>query len=187
VTRHPAVFLDRDGVLNDVELQDGVASSPRSLLAFRVSAGAPELTAALHRAGFLLVGVTNQPDIARGLVSRNDVDSMNRQLSEALGIDAFVVCPHDNGDGCPCRKPRPGMVLEAAERLDIDLDRSWLVGDRWVDIAAGTSAGTRTILLEREYSWNPTSAGAPPPSLRPTVTVSELTACAAAISEERRP
>jgi D-glycero-D-manno-heptose 1,7-bisphosphate phosphatase len=149
VTR--AVFLDRDGVLNDVILRDGRPHPPASLAEMRVAAGAAEGLARLKAAGFLLIVVTNQPDVGRGTQSRETVDEINRSLSAALPLDDFVVCVHDGKEPCACRKPAPGMVLEAAARHKIDLTRSFLIGDRWRDIDCGHAAGVRTVWIDRGY------------------------------------
>jgi D-glycero-D-manno-heptose 1,7-bisphosphate phosphatase len=143
--RQPAVFLDRDGVLNRSVYRDGVASPPHSLDDFELLPGVREAVDQLKGAGYVLVVVTNQPDIARGTQSASVVDAMNAVIERELGIDAVLVCPHDDVDDCECRKPKPGMLLEAMERFDIDRDRSFMVGDRWRDVAAGRAAGCRTI------------------------------------------
>ena len=178
----PAVFLDRDGVLNEVRMADGVAASPRSVAELVIASGAAEATARLRDRGFVLVGVSNQPDIARGTIERSAVEQMNAYLVESLGLDALEICPHDSHDGCRCRKPLPGMITDAAERLDLQLGAaSWLVGDRWVDIAAGRAAGLRTVLLDQPYSWTRTSSGEPEDGLRADVSVSTLSEAADAI------
>jgi D-glycero-D-manno-heptose 1,7-bisphosphate phosphatase len=99
-----------------------------------------------------LVCVTNQPDIARGTQDVATVAAMNERLRELLGLDDIVVCPHDDEDGCVCRKPRPGMILDAARRLDLDVSRSVTVGDRWRDIEAGRAAGTWTVFVDCGYT-----------------------------------
>jgi D-glycero-D-manno-heptose 1,7-bisphosphate phosphatase len=121
---------------------------------------------ALRDAGFALVVVTNQPEIARGTLERSDVDEINARLAGLLPLDDVVTCPHDDDDGCECRKPRPGMLLEAASRLGLDLDASYLIGDRWRDVEAGRRAGCVNVFLDRGYSE--------PVPERPDVTVSEL-------------
>lgn len=146
-----AVFFDRDGVLNEPIVTDGKPFSPMKASELSISEGAPAACSALRSAGFVLVVVTNQPEVARGNLSLADLDEMHARLRETLGIDLVVVCPHDDGDGCSCRKPRPGMVTKAAQDLGIDLDGSWLVGDRWKDIEAGAAAGCRTIFIDRGY------------------------------------
>jgi D-glycero-D-manno-heptose 1,7-bisphosphate phosphatase len=114
-------------------------------------AGAPEALAELRRYGFSLVCVTNQPDIARGTISNDVVDDINARLVQTLPLDAIFVCRHDDADDCACRKPRPGLLLQAAAELGLDLDTSYLVGDRWRDIDAGAAAHCRTVLIDRGY------------------------------------
>lgn len=155
----PAVFLDRDGVLNEAFVRDGVPTPPRSLEEFRVLPGVAEACAELRRAGFVLVVVTNQPDVARGTQTRAEVDRMHERLRSLVPLDEVCVCPHDDSDGCVCRKPQPGLLLDAAERLNLDLARSASVGDRWRDIEAARRAGVRAIHVERHYS-EPAPVGA---------------------------
>lgn len=143
--RHAAVFLDRDGVLNRSVDRDGVASPPSSLEEFELLPGVRDAVDQLRGAGYVLVVVTNQPDIARGTQSASVVDAMNAVVQRELGVDAVLVCPHDDVDDCECRKPKPGMLLDAMERFDIDRERSFMVGDRWRDVAAGRAAGCRTV------------------------------------------
>ena len=170
----PAVFLDRDGVLNEAPVSEGRALSPTAVADLRLLPGVEEAVARLRRAGLFLVAVTNQPDIATGRVTAEVVEAMHASLLATLRLDAVYLCPHDSAAGCECRKPRAGMVREAAAAHDLDLRRSWLVGDRWVDIAAGREAGVRTILVERPYSWAATSSGSPPPELAPDFAVGDL-------------
>ena len=146
-----AVFLDRDGVLNEVEVREGRPCPPASVEELKVTPGAHLALQRLKDAGFLLIVVTNQPDVARGTRSRQTVEAMNRAIEASLPVDAFAVCWHDDGDGCGCRKPKPGLLLEAAARDGIDLARSYMIGDRWRDIDAGAAAGCRTILIDRHY------------------------------------
>lgn len=146
-----AVFLDRDGVLNNALVRDGKPFSPMSIAEVIVPPDVPDALARLHRAGFRLVMVTNQPDIARGLQSREKVYEINNYLKDLLHIDAAEVCEHDDADGCDCRKPKPGMLLRAAARDGIALAESFMVGDRWRDIEAGRRAGCRTVLIGDGY------------------------------------
>jgi histidinol-phosphate phosphatase family protein len=162
----PAVFLDRDGVLNEVRLYNGMPRGPESLDDLRVVEGAREALERLRHAGFALVVVTNQPDVPRGATTREAVEEINAALRARLPVDAVYVCYHDTADGCDCRKPRPGMLWSAARDLGLDLSRSWLVGDRWVDVGAAKAAGVISVLVERPYSWRPSSDGAPPSDLR---------------------
>lgn len=147
----PAVFLDRDGVLNGATRVAGLPHPPDQKQPLAVLPDVADACAALRAAGLLLVLVSNQPDVARGTVRREDIDARNRELQTALRLDAVLVCPHDDGDNCDCRKPRPGMILEAARQLDIDLARSVMVGDRWVDVEAGRAAGCRTVFIDHDY------------------------------------
>ena len=146
------MFLDRDGVLNDIRLDAGVPKPPSSLADFRIVPGARETCLELTARGFALVGVTNQPDVARGEQSREMVEAMNELLCSQLPLLGVRVCYHDDPDDCECRKPRPGLLLQAAHELGLDLSRAFMVGDRWRDVEAGRQAGCRTILLERDYS-----------------------------------
>ena len=146
-----AVFLDRDGVLNDVEVRDGTPVPPASVDRMRLLPGVDTACARLHELGYVLVVVTNQPDIARGTQSREEVDRMHAYLRQWLPLDDVVVCPHDDADGCACRKPRPGMLLDAAARHGIDLAASFCVGDRWRDVEAARRAGVPAIYVQRHY------------------------------------
>lgn len=146
-----AVFLDRDGVLNEAVVRGGRPFPPQALADVRTLPGVAAACRELAAAGYLLIVITNQPDIARGTQARATVDAINDRLRGELDLDEVLVCPHDDADACECRKPRPGMILDAARRWDIDLARSVTVGDRWRDVAAGTAAGTRTVFIDRNY------------------------------------
>lgn len=150
----PAVFLDRDGVLNEVVMRDdgAVVGSPRSVEEFELVENAAHLVSRLHDAGFLVFVVTNQPDLSRGLLDPHISDSISEILLEEVGVDEVRVCPHDDQDHCGCRKPLPGMLYALAEGWGVDLEASYMVGDSWRDIDAGRAAGCRTILLRRSYN-----------------------------------
>ena len=145
------VFLDRDGVINRAVLRDRLPTPPRSVQDLEVLPGVPRALASLKAAGFLLVVVTNQPDVARGTQTRDAVEAINAELCRTLPLDAVKVCYHDDRDHCACRKPAPGLLLEAARELGADLPRCYMVGDRWKDIEAGQRAGTTAILIENDY------------------------------------
>jgi len=151
MTTRPAVFFDRDGVLNEAVVREGRPYPPADAAALRVDPDAPAAIAALRARGFAIVVVTNQPDVARGKTTRASADAINDALRATLAPDALYACFHDNADGCDCRKPAPGMLVRAAHELGLDLARSYLVGDRWSDIEAGRRAGCRTVLIERGY------------------------------------
>ena len=147
----PAVFLDRDGVLNEATIRNGKPYPPRDLSELVITHGAGAALEGLKREGILLIVVTNQPDVARGKANRADVDKINAQLADILPLDAIEVCEHDDKQECDCRKPKPGMILRAQERFGVDLARSFIVGDRWRDTEAGRRAGCRTILIGDGY------------------------------------
>jgi transaldolase len=151
----PAVFLDRDGVLNEPTLIGNRPHPPADAEGLLLTVGAKEACQRLRNAGLLLVVVTNQPDVARGNQSAAGVDQINLALRRQIELDAIFVCPHDDADGCACRKPRPGMLLEAARQLGIDLAQSVMVGDRWRDVEAGRHAGCATVLVQRHYDETP--------------------------------
>lgn len=153
-----AVFLDRDGVLNRAVVRDNKPFSPASLAELEIVPEAGAVLARLKEAGYLLIVVTNQPEVARRTITREQVAEINEALAAALPIDDFFVCPHDNEDACGCRKPLPGLLLEAAGRYGIDLPSSFMIGDRWRDIDAGAAAGCRTVLLDSGYNERSPSA-----------------------------
>ena len=146
-----AVFFDRDGVLNECEVRDGLPYAPTRIEDVKVFPDAADALARLKRAGYLLLVATNQPDVSRGVLSRADVEVINADMGARLPIDAFLVCWHDDADGCACRKPKPGLLLDAAARYGIDLPNSFFIGDRWRDVEAGAAAGCRTILIDHKY------------------------------------
>jgi D-glycero-D-manno-heptose 1,7-bisphosphate phosphatase len=150
-TRAPAVFLDRDGVLNAAVVRDGRPYPPQTEADVQLLPGVADACRALAGAGLKLVCVSNQPDIARGTQSATVVADINAHLQRLLDLDEIVVCPHDDGDGCACRKPLAGMLFTAAERMNLDLVRSVTVGDRWRDVEAGRTAGTLTVFIDRGY------------------------------------
>jgi D-glycero-D-manno-heptose 1,7-bisphosphate phosphatase len=145
-----AVFLDRDGVINRAIVRAGRPFPPATLDELEILPDVPAALAALQRAGFRLIVVTNQPDVARGTQTRAVVDAMHASLAAALPLDEFRVCDHD-GDACDCRKPKPGMLLQAAREHGIALSRSYLIGDRWRDVEAGQRAGCSTVFIDRGY------------------------------------
>jgi D-glycero-D-manno-heptose 1,7-bisphosphate phosphatase len=145
-----AVFLDRDGVINHTVFKHGGDRAPYELRDLRLIAGVEEAVRRLRESGYLIVIVTNQPDHKRGWVTRAQIDAVNAEIERILRPDGLEVCFHDAADGCACRKPRPGMLLSAAERLCIDLASSWMIGDRRTDIEAGLRAGCGgTILISQ--------------------------------------
>jgi len=146
-----AVFLDRDGVINASVVRDGKPYPPANLEELKVLPRVDEAIRSLREAGFVVVVVTNQPDVASGIRSRAVVEKMNSNLRNELLIDDIRVCYHTDSDNCACRKPKAGMLLEAAHDFEIDLSRSFMVGDRWRDIEAGKAAGCYTFFIDYGY------------------------------------
>jgi D-glycero-D-manno-heptose 1,7-bisphosphate phosphatase len=148
----PAVFLDRDGVINRAFVRNGAPYPPDSLAALEILPGVPEALNALRSRGYSLVVVTNQPDVARGTLSRGVVDGIHARLQGEFHFDAILTCFHDGADDCDCRKPKPGLLLRAARDFGIDLASSFMVGDRWRDVEAGQRAGSRTVFVDCGYA-----------------------------------
>jgi D-glycero-D-manno-heptose 1,7-bisphosphate phosphatase len=149
-----AVFLDRDGVINRAVEREGKPYPPAGPSEFEILPEVPKACAELKAAGFLLIVVTNQPDVGRGTLPQSAVEAMHAAMCRQLPIDRVEVCYHP-GQGqsdCDCRKPRPGMLLRAARELGVDLAQSWMVGDRWRDVDCGQAAGCRTIFIDRGYA-----------------------------------
>jgi D-glycero-D-manno-heptose 1,7-bisphosphate phosphatase len=147
-----AVFLDRDGVINIAFKLKGVPVPPRSINDLQILDGVKEAIKLLNARNFMVVVVTNQPDVARGIVTQESVETINLHLRNELLIKHFYTCFHDDQQGCDCRKPKPGLLQKAAQDLGIDLHRSYIVGDRWRDIAAGQAAGCECYFIDYEYS-----------------------------------
>src|ERR1700688_4132849 len=146
-----AVFLDRDGVINRAVVRDGKPFPPAGIDDLELL---PEVASAMNSLkahGFALYVITNQPDVTRGTQTRDAVESIHQSLSSSLPIDDIFVCYHDDNDECGCRKPLPGLLLEARSKHNIDLSRSFVVGDRWRDIDAGHNAGCKTVLIDYGY------------------------------------
>lgn len=154
VAMNKAVFLDRDGVLNFPVIRSGRPYPPQILSEFQLYPEAPEACSLLRKAGFLLVVVTNQPDIGRGTQTLPVLEAMHARLREVLTLDRIEICTaaNDTAPEAHRRKPAPGMLLDAAKALDIDMPRSYMIGDRWRDIDAGHAAGCVTIFIERSYT-----------------------------------
>jgi D-glycero-D-manno-heptose 1,7-bisphosphate phosphatase len=155
VTR--AVFADRDGVLCANMMRDGRPVAPTRLEDFRLLPGVEDSVRALKSAGYLVIVVTNQPDVGTGRTSRAIVEAMHDIIRSALDVDDIKACFHTNADCCACRKPKPGMILQAAAERAIDLPTSFVVGDRWSDVAAGREAGCSTIFVD--YGYEPDTPG----------------------------
>lgn len=162
-----AVFLDRDGVINEPVIRQGTPYPPSNVRELILAPAAKESLVALKQRGFALLVVTNQPDVARGKTLPSVVHQMHAALSAELPLDDFFVCFHDDADACSCRKPLPGLIHQAAVKYNIEVRTSYLVGDRWRDIDAGFAAGCQTVLIDRRYDERD-------PNHAPDATVSSL-------------
>lgn len=147
-----AIFLDRDGVINRFHVEEGVTRPPASFADFQILPGVAHSIDRLSEAGFAVVVVTNQPDVARGLADMREIEAMHKHLLAKFPIAEVRVCIHDTNDDCNCRKPRPGMLTAAAEQAGYDLRTSYMIGDRWSDVVAGQSAGCKSILIQTPFS-----------------------------------
>lgn len=146
-----AVFLDRDGVLNQTKLNLGKPVAPLLFDEFFLVDDASSAVSKLSEAGFQIVIVTNQPEISRGRLSWQVLEKMHGKIRADLNINHIYVCPHDDNDFCNCRKPKPGLLIQASQDLGIDLSTSYLVGDRWRDVEAGQRAGCKCIHIDKNY------------------------------------
>lgn len=147
-----AVFVDRDGILNAAIVKKGLPHPPTSLAELKFLPGIRERLRGLKELNLVIVCVTNQPDVARHTVSRAAVDAINTRVRMEIPLDDLLVCFHDNVDNCACRKPRAGLLLQAASQFGIDLPSSYMIGDRWKDIACGAAVGCTTVFVDYRYS-----------------------------------
>ena len=146
-----AVFLDRDGVINRALIRNGLPYPPNSLDELEILPGVPESLRILKESGFLLIVVTNQPDVGRGIQKKQTVEKMHAVLLDQLPLDVIYVCWHGQDGECDCRKPLPGLLYQAEQDWHIDLKKSFIIGDRWRDIGAGNAAGCKTIFIDYKY------------------------------------
>jgi len=145
------VFIERDGILNQVQVDRQHQVSPLTLEEFRVNEAIAPLLTKLKAAGLVLIATTNQPGLSRGYQSRRELDRMHDLLRGILPLDDILVCPHDETDRCPCRKPKPGLLVEAAFKWLLDLDRSFVISDKWQDAEAARTAGCTSLLLHSAW------------------------------------
>jgi D-glycero-D-manno-heptose 1,7-bisphosphate phosphatase len=149
-----AVFLDRDGVINRAIIRNRKPYPPSTLADVVFPPGTLEAIHALKASGYLVIVVTNQPDVSKGIQRKDVVEAIHENIRQRLQVDDIKVCYHVDEDGCNCRKPKPGMILDAAQEYSINLAESYMIGDRWRDIEAGKAAGCRTILIRPEVSYD---------------------------------
>jgi D-glycero-D-manno-heptose 1,7-bisphosphate phosphatase len=174
-----AVFLDRDGVLNRAIVRDGKPYPPASAAEMELLPDAERSLETLKAEGFLLLVVTNQPDVARGTQTIAEVEAIHQRIRAALPVDEFLVCYHDDRDGCECRKPKPGLLFEAARRYGLNLEDCFLIGDRWRDIDAAHRAGCPAVWIDYHYRERG-------PTLQPAAQVSSLEEAAGFIVSNAR-
>ena len=146
-----AVFIERDAVLNEVRSGPKQQITPLTLEEFKIIQSAEAPLRKLKAAGFILIVTTNQPGLSRGYQSRRELDRMHDMLRRAFPLDDIMVCPHDESDHCPCRKPRPGLLIEAAFKWHLNLDHSFVISNKWQDAEAARTAGCTSLLLESPY------------------------------------
>ncbi|MEN9573600.1 MAG: D-glycero-beta-D-manno-heptose,7-bisphosphate 7-phosphatase [Verrucomicrobiota bacterium] len=147
-----AVFLERDGVLNQVRVVGRNQVPPMRLEDFQVREEVREPLAQLKAAGYLLFVTTNQPSVGRGVLPRRELDRMHDHLRRALPIDDVLLCPHEESDRCSCRKPGAALFTEAAFRWHLDMERSFVISDKWQDAAAAFVAGCNSVLIQSPWS-----------------------------------
>ena len=147
-----AIFLDRDGVINKIFIKNGLPSSPDTFDQLEILTGVKESILRLKKLNFLCLVATNQPDVSRGKIEKETIIKMNNYLKHEIELDDVFVCYHDDHDNCRCRKPKSGLLLDAAKKWDVDLKKSFMIGDRWKDIEAGKSAGCKTIFIDCDYN-----------------------------------
>ena len=147
-----AVFIERDGILNQVRIQNRQQFSPRCVEEFLIKDEAVEPLRALKAAGFLLIVTTTQPGLSRGYLARRELDRMHQLLGAAFPVDEILTCPHDEMDRCPCRKPKPGLITESGFKWHLDLDRCYVISDKWQDAEAARASGCLSLLVRSP--WN---------------------------------
>ena len=149
-----AVFIERDGILNEVKAGPKHQIAPLTLEEFKLIKAAEPALQKLKKAGFVLIVTTNQPGLSRGYQSRRELDRMHDLVRRAFPVDDLLVCPHDEADHCPCRKPRPGLLIEAAFKWHLNLDHSFVISDKWQDAEAARTAGCTSLLLKSPWVGN---------------------------------
>lgn len=146
-----AVFIERDAVLNQVRVGQQHQITPLTLEEFKANQEAVEPLARLKSIGFLLIATTNQPGLSRGYQSRRELDRMHEILRRTFPLDDIMLCPHDETDHCPCRKPKPGLLIESAFKWHLDLDHSFVISDKWQDAEAARTAGCTSLLVKSPW------------------------------------
>ena len=147
----PAVFIERDGILNRLRIEGLTQVSPMTLNEFHLKKEVAPLLNELRAAGLILVVTTNQPGLSRGCLARRELDRMHEALKATFAVHDLLVCPHEDSDRCLCRKPKPGLLLEAAHKWGLDLNRSFVISDKWQDAEAGRRVGATSMLVRSPW------------------------------------
>lgn len=176
VLKRRAAFLDRDGTINRAIIKNSKPFPPSSIEDLELLPGVLDAILILKKLGYVPIVITNQPDVARGNIKLSSIEVINKFICKKLMIDHIYMCLHDEGDNCECRKPKPGLILKASLDLDIDLNTSIFVGDRWRDIQAGQVAGCTCYFIDNRYDE-------PKPS-KPFIEVTSLLEVATRIKEQ---
>jgi D-glycero-D-manno-heptose 1,7-bisphosphate phosphatase len=145
------IFLERDGVLNHVRVERNHQVSPMCMAEFKVIKETAPLLQKLKAAGLVLIVTTNQPGLSDGRLSRRELDRMHDTLRRLLPVDDIFVCPHAEIDQCPCRKPKPGLLIEAKFKWHLDMDRSFVISDKWQDAETARAAGCTSVMLKSPW------------------------------------
>jgi len=145
------IFIERDGVLNKVRTERQHQVTPMTHREFEINREILPLLKKLKAAGLILIATTNQPGLSDGSLSRRELDMMHQTLRRTLPLDDVVVCPHAEEDRCPCRKPKPGLLIEAKFKWHLDMDRSFVISDKWQDSEAARAAGCTSVLIKSPW------------------------------------
>ena len=148
------VFIERDGVLNSALVERSQQVSPQALGQFNINPAAAALVRKLKAAGLVVIATTNQPGLSRGYQSRRALDQMHARLMQEVPLHDILVCPHDETDHCPCRKPKPGLLTEARYKWQLELDRSFVISDKWPDADAALAVGATSLLIQSPWLGN---------------------------------
>jgi D-glycero-D-manno-heptose 1,7-bisphosphate phosphatase len=146
-----AIFIEQNGVLASVPVVNNQQVQPLTLEQFAVNPSVIVPLRRLKAAGFSLIATSNQPGLSRGQLSRRELDRMHVLMRQTFGLDDILVCPHDVTDVCPCRKPKPGLFTEACFKWHLDLDRSFVLSDKWQDAEAARIVGSTSVLLQSPW------------------------------------
>jgi len=152
LAENKCVFLDRDGVLNESLVISGKPYAPTQKSEFKITNGSIDAINKIKKKGFLTIIVTNQPDLVTGKLEKHTLDFFHKKLITLMPIDDIFICAHVDRDKCSCRKPKPGLIFKAASKYNINLSKSYMIGDRWRDVDCAKEAGLRSIFIDHRYN-----------------------------------